>query len=60
MFLVFGYLFSNLLVMIFGCTPIDKYWISTNPGHCVSGTHSSEQILIVETKDKPKDSLGEQ
>lgn len=41
MFLVFGYLFSNLLVMIFGCTPIDKYWISTNPGHCISETKAT-------------------
>ena len=35
MFLVFGYLFSNLLTQLFGCTPIDKYWKSTNPGHCI-------------------------
>ena len=35
MLLVFGYLFSNLLTLIFGCTPIDKYWKSMTPGHCI-------------------------
>ena len=30
MFFVFGYLFSNLLTQVFGCTPIDKHW-----GHCI-------------------------
>ena len=38
MFLVFGYLFSNLLTLAFGCTPIDKYWDPTIPGHCIAGT----------------------
>lgn len=38
MFLVFGYLFSNLLTLLFGCTPIDKYWRSTTPGHCIPET----------------------
>ena len=50
MFFVFGYLFTNLLTMIFGCTPIDKSWNSTSPGHCVDGMHSSEQILIVQDR----------
>lgn len=35
MFFVFGYLFSNLLTQIFGCTPIDKYWKPETPGHCI-------------------------
>ena len=35
MFFVFGYLFSNLLTQIFGCTPIDKYWKPETPGHCL-------------------------
>lgn len=38
MFLVFGYLSSNLLTLLFGCTPIDKYWKSTTPGHCIPST----------------------
>ena len=38
MFLVFGYLFSNLLTLIFGCTPIDKSWNPTTPGHCIPAT----------------------
>ena len=40
MFLVFGYLFSNLLTLAFGCTPIDKYWNSTTPGHCIAETEA--------------------
>ena len=35
MFFVFGYLFSNLLTHIFGCSPIDKYWNPKTSGHCV-------------------------
>lgn len=35
MFFVFGYLFSNLVTQIFGCTPIDKNWKPTIPGHCI-------------------------
>ena len=35
MFFVFGYLFSNLITQIFGCTPIVKYWKPTTPGHCI-------------------------
>lgn len=38
MFLVFGYLFSNVLTLAFGCTPIDKYWNTTTPGHCIAET----------------------
>ena len=38
MFLVFGYLSSNLLTLIFGCKPIDKYWEPTTPGHCIPST----------------------
>ena len=35
MFFVFGYLFSNFLIQIWGCTPIEKYWKPTTPGHCI-------------------------
>ena len=35
MFFVFGYLFTNLLTMVFGCTPIHKYWDKKTPGHCL-------------------------
>ena len=35
MFFVFGYLFSNLLTQIFGCTPVDKNWKPDTPGHCI-------------------------
>ena len=35
MFLVFGYLFSNFLTLIFGCTPVDKYWNPAFTGHCI-------------------------
>ena len=35
MFFVFGYLFSNLITLLFGCTPIDKYWNKAIPGHCI-------------------------
>ena len=38
MFLVFAYLCSNLLTLLFGCTPIDKYWNTTTPGHCIPET----------------------
>lgn len=35
MFVVFGYLFSNFLILLFGCTPISKYWENDTPGHCI-------------------------
>ena len=35
MVFVTGYLFSNLLTLIFGCTPINKYWKPDEPGHCI-------------------------
>ncbi len=35
MLFVFGYLFTNILTMIFGCTPIDKYWKAEMSGHCI-------------------------
>lgn len=38
MLFVFGYLFSNFLTMIFGCTPTDKYWKAKTPGHCINQT----------------------
>ena len=35
MFIVFGYLFSNFITLLFGCTPIAKYWKPDLPGHCI-------------------------
>lgn len=35
MFFVFGYLFSNLLTQIFGCTPIQLSW-KLEAGHCIN------------------------
>lgn len=35
LFFVTGYLFSNLITLIFGCTPITKYWNIDEPGHCI-------------------------
>ena len=32
---VTGYLSSNLLTLIFGCTPVTKYWKPEQPGHCI-------------------------
>lgn len=32
---VTGYLFSNFLTLLFGCTPIQKYWRPEEPGHCI-------------------------
>ena len=32
---VTGYLFCNLLTLIFGCTPMPKYWKPDLPGHCI-------------------------
>ncbi len=36
MFFVFGYLFSNFLTLVFGCTPIGKYWNPDFTGHCIN------------------------
>ena len=33
---VTGYLFCNIITLIFGCTPIDKYWKPDEPGHCIN------------------------
>ena len=35
MFIVFGYLFSNFITLLFGCSPIAKYWKPDIPGHCI-------------------------
>ena len=35
MFFVTSYLSSNIITLIFGCTPISKYWKSDEPGHCL-------------------------
>lgn len=32
---VTGYLFCNFLTLLFGCTPIAKYWKPDEPGHCI-------------------------
>ena len=37
---VFGYLFSNLLTEIFGCTPIPKSYRPDTPGHCIDSIKS--------------------
>lgn len=36
MFFVTGYLFSNFITLLFGCTPISKYWKHDQPGHCIN------------------------
>lgn len=35
MFFVTGYLSSNIITLIFGCTPVVKYWKPDLPGHCI-------------------------
>ena len=35
LFFVTGYLSSNIITLIFGCTPIPKYWKPDEPGHCI-------------------------
>ncbi|MCJ1312156.1 hypothetical protein MMC25_005830 [Agyrium rufum] len=35
-FVVSGYLFSNFVTLLFGCSPIQKYWIPDLPGHCIT------------------------
>lgn len=35
MFIVFGYLFSNFITLLFGCSPIATYWKPSIPGHCI-------------------------
>ncbi len=35
MFFVTGYLSCNIITLIFGCTPITKYWKPKEPGHCI-------------------------
>lgn len=37
-FFVFGYLCSNFFTQLFGCTPPNKYWHSSYPGHCIDYT----------------------
>ena len=32
---VTGYLFCNFLTLLFGCTPVQKYWKPEIPGHCI-------------------------
>lgn len=36
MFFVTSYLTSNIITLIFGCSPIAKYWKSDEPGHCLN------------------------
>ena len=33
---VTGYLGCNIITLIFGCTPIPKYWNPHEPGHCIT------------------------
>ena len=33
---VTGYLFCNFLTLLFGCTPVSKYWKPEEPGHCIN------------------------
>ena len=40
MFVIFGYLFSNLWTEFFGCDPPQKTWMSNLPGHCIDGIKS--------------------
>ena len=35
LFFVAGYLSCNIITLIFGCTPITKYWKHEQPGHCI-------------------------
>lgn len=35
LFFVTGYLSCNIITLIFGCTPITKYWKPEEPGHCI-------------------------
>lgn len=32
---VTGYLSCNIITLLFGCTPITKYWRHDEPGHCI-------------------------
>ena len=34
-FFVTGYLFCNIITLLFGCTPLAKYWKHDEPGHCI-------------------------
>lgn len=38
MFFVCGYLSSNFLTQIFGCSPPSKYWHPETSGHCINYT----------------------
>lgn len=40
MFVIFGYLFSNLLTEFLGCNPPQKSWMTKLPGHCIDGIKS--------------------
>lgn len=33
---IIGYLSCNLITLLFGCTPIAKYWKASEPGHCIT------------------------
>lgn len=36
LFFVAGYLSCNIITLLFGCTPITKYWKHDEPGHCIN------------------------
>ena len=35
LFFVTGYLSCNIVTLLFGCTPVMKYWKPDEPGHCI-------------------------
>lgn len=35
LFFVTGYLSCNIITLLFGCTPMTKYWKPDEPGHCI-------------------------
>ena len=36
LFFVTGYLSCNMVTLLFGCTPVSKYWKPDQPGHCLA------------------------
>ena len=37
LFIVVGYLFSNVITQFLGCNPPQKSWMTKLPGHCIDG-----------------------
>ena len=47
---VTGYLSCNIITLIFGCTPLPKYWKPDEPGHClvlVKADHAYGSMNVV-------------